>query len=253
MGNASGTGVLLAVGILIQFYEALGREQMMEMHPMLRGFFEASDDAERPRPARPAPDPKKQMNQFITIFIFVFAMFVLFDQSLRTWLGTMVGYVLEPLVGLNGSMPVVTLFLTGIIMTSLSIVLRHFFTDYVGQAESQKIVSAFNKELQKARLENNKYKIKKLTEEQPDPAEVDGHVHRSDEAHAHAMLVIPIFAGGSMDRQPDHAMAVSTCPAGNVSLVASNLAELGAPLLLISIPFGQILSQPCATSSSGIG
>jgi len=39
VGNASGTGVLLAVGILIQFYEALGREQMMEMHPMLRGFF----------------------------------------------------------------------------------------------------------------------------------------------------------------------------------------------------------------------
>jgi len=39
VGNASGTGVLLMVGILIQFYEALGREQMMEMHPMLRGFF----------------------------------------------------------------------------------------------------------------------------------------------------------------------------------------------------------------------
>ena len=39
VGNASGTGVLLAVGILIHFYEAMGREQMMEMHPMLRGFF----------------------------------------------------------------------------------------------------------------------------------------------------------------------------------------------------------------------
>ncbi|MEE9237039.1 MAG: preprotein translocase subunit SecY [Thermoplasmata archaeon] len=39
VGNATGTGVLLAVGILIQFYEALGREQMMEMHPLLRNFF----------------------------------------------------------------------------------------------------------------------------------------------------------------------------------------------------------------------
>jgi preprotein translocase subunit SecY len=38
-GNATGTGVLLAVGILIQFYEAMGREQMMEMHPVMRGFF----------------------------------------------------------------------------------------------------------------------------------------------------------------------------------------------------------------------
>lgn len=39
VGNASGTGVLLSVGIMIQFYEAMGREQMMEMHPVLRGFF----------------------------------------------------------------------------------------------------------------------------------------------------------------------------------------------------------------------
>ncbi|MBI5001548.1 MAG: preprotein translocase subunit SecY [Euryarchaeota archaeon] len=39
VGSTSGTGVLLAVGIMIQTYEAIGREQMMEMHPMLRGFF----------------------------------------------------------------------------------------------------------------------------------------------------------------------------------------------------------------------
>ncbi len=38
-GNASGTGLLLAVGILIHFYEAIGREQMMEMNPVMRGFF----------------------------------------------------------------------------------------------------------------------------------------------------------------------------------------------------------------------
>ena len=38
-GNASGTGLLLAVGILIHFYEAIGREQMMEMNPLMRGFF----------------------------------------------------------------------------------------------------------------------------------------------------------------------------------------------------------------------
>lgn len=38
-GNASGTGVLLTVGILIKFYESMGREQMMEMNPVMRGFF----------------------------------------------------------------------------------------------------------------------------------------------------------------------------------------------------------------------
>lgn len=38
-GNATGTGLLLTVGIIIKFYESLGREQMMEMNPMMRGFF----------------------------------------------------------------------------------------------------------------------------------------------------------------------------------------------------------------------
>jgi len=39
VGNTSGTGVLLTVGIMIRLYEEIGKEQMMEMHPVLRSFF----------------------------------------------------------------------------------------------------------------------------------------------------------------------------------------------------------------------
>ncbi len=39
VGNASGTGVLLTVGIVIQLYQAMGREQMTEMYPFMRDFF----------------------------------------------------------------------------------------------------------------------------------------------------------------------------------------------------------------------
>jgi preprotein translocase subunit SecY len=39
IGNASGTGVLLTVGIIIHLYEDIAKEQAMEMHPVLRGFF----------------------------------------------------------------------------------------------------------------------------------------------------------------------------------------------------------------------
>ena len=39
VGNTSGTGVLLTVGIVIRMYEDIGREQLIEMHPVLRGFF----------------------------------------------------------------------------------------------------------------------------------------------------------------------------------------------------------------------
>jgi len=39
VGNASGTGVLLTVGIIIQFYQAMGKEQLSEMYPFMRDLF----------------------------------------------------------------------------------------------------------------------------------------------------------------------------------------------------------------------
>lgn len=41
VGRTSGTGVLLTVGILIHLYEEIAKEQAIEMHPVLRGFFGA--------------------------------------------------------------------------------------------------------------------------------------------------------------------------------------------------------------------
>jgi preprotein translocase subunit SecY len=41
VGQASGTGLLLAVGIFMRMYEQIAKEQVMEMHPVLRGFFGA--------------------------------------------------------------------------------------------------------------------------------------------------------------------------------------------------------------------
>ncbi|MFW6145108.1 MAG: preprotein translocase subunit SecY, partial [Candidatus Natronoplasma sp.] len=39
VGNATGISLFLAVSILTQLYEQIGKEQMMEMHPALRDFF----------------------------------------------------------------------------------------------------------------------------------------------------------------------------------------------------------------------
>ncbi len=39
VGNASGTGVLLMVGIIIRMYEQMGKETAIEMHPALRQFL----------------------------------------------------------------------------------------------------------------------------------------------------------------------------------------------------------------------
>jgi len=39
VGNVSGTGLLLTVGIVIRLYEEIAREQAIEMHPVLRKFL----------------------------------------------------------------------------------------------------------------------------------------------------------------------------------------------------------------------
>ena len=39
VGNTTGTGLLLTVGIVIRLYEDIAREQAMEMHPVLRKFL----------------------------------------------------------------------------------------------------------------------------------------------------------------------------------------------------------------------
>jgi len=150
-------------------------------------------------------------------------------------------------VGLGNSMPVVTLFLTGILMTAATILVRHFFTDYVGQAESQKIVNAFNKELQKARLENNKYKIKKLTEEQPKimKKSMDMSTTQMKLMPLTMLVVIPIFAWLSVWMAGLGPAAVVNVPwASNVDLNALNVFPNWVLLYsLISIPFGQILGR----------
>ncbi len=202
-----------------------------------------------PAPAGPqAPSAKKQSSTFITIFIFLLAMFILFDQNLRYGLGKLVGYGLSPAIGFDGSAPVLTLMLAGIVMTGLTTLLRHFFTDYVGQAQSQAVVSAFNKELRSARQENNLYKIKKLTEQQ------NNILQKSMETSTAQMklmpvtmlIIIPIFAWVSVfiAGLPPGEAIVNVPWADAVDLNASTILPHWILLYsLISIPFAQVLNR----------
>jgi len=182
----------------------------------------------------------------LLIFVFIMAIFVMFDNNLRTALGKIVGYGLEPIWGFDGSFPVVSLFITGAFMTTLSIVVRHFFTDYVKQARSQKIMSAFNKEMQAARKENNTYKLKKMLELQPKMMEESMKQTTSQMKlmPVTMLIIIPIFAWlavfvGHLDS------AVITVPWSN-SADLNHAYVLPAWVLLyslISVPFGQLLSR----------
>mgnify|MGYP002410768801 CR=1 FL=1 len=202
-----------------------------------------------PAPAGPqAPSAKKQSSTFITIFIFLLAMFVLFDPSLRRGLGELVGYGLEPVIGFSGSAPVLTLMLAGIFMTGLTTLIRHFFTDYVGQAKNQAVVSAFNKELRAARTENNLYKMKKLTEQQTTIMQksMEQSTAMMKLMPVTMLIIIPVFAWVSVyiAGLPPGDAIVNVPWADAVDLTASTLLPHWILLYsLISIPFAQVLNR----------
>jgi uncharacterized membrane protein (DUF106 family) len=192
-----------------------------------------------------APQPSN-MPRITTIFMFMLAIFILFDPTLRNGLGAIVGYGLEPVVGFGGHYPVVTLFTTGMIMTGLTIVIRHFFIDYVEQIRSQKIVAAFNKELRQAKMENNTFKTKKLMEQQAKILQKSMSVTSSQLKlmPITLIIVIPIFAWLSLFMSRVVSTAFSVPWAFNADLSAAVVLPAWILLYsLISLPFGQFLMR----------
>lgn len=183
------------------------------------------------------------------MLMFVFAMFILFDQGIRNWLGGIVGYVLDPTLGALGQNdPVPALFLTGMIMIGLSTIVRHFATDYVKQAETQKITSAFNKELRSAYQENNKYKIKKMTEMQQEMMQksMDLSTGQMKIMPITMIIIVPFFAWiGVFCASLTGDVSTISVPWAEVDLNGRIGPFFNWMLLYsaISIPFGQLLSR----------
>lgn len=70
-------------------------------------------------------------------------------------------------IDFGGEWPVFTLIIAGIIMITISTVIRGFISEPIEQAKVQQEQSAFNAELRQSRRENNLFKLKKLQEQQP--------------------------------------------------------------------------------------
>ncbi len=141
------------------------------------------------------PEPKKR-GSFTTIFIFAIAFIVIFDPNLRNLMGTIVGYALDPVIGFNGQYPVLTIMIAGTLMVLVTTAIRHFTTDWLEQAKFQAYMRAFQKEFSTARKENNTYKLKILTDKQPEMMEKQQKVSMAQmKTMPYTMIVvIPLFA-----------------------------------------------------------
>ncbi len=102
------------------------------------------------------------------IFMALLAVWAMFDNQLRMFLGSLVGLVFYPLFGFHGKYILLTILFSSITMASFSSAVTFYHTDFVEQARAQKIMSAFNKELREARMAKKTTKVDKLMKMQPD-------------------------------------------------------------------------------------
>ncbi len=103
----------------------------------------------------------------------------------RAQIGQALDFVFQ-YIAFDGKYPVLTLIIAGLIMITISTIVRSLMSDPLQMARNQQIQSDFNKEFRQARIENNLFKMKKLEAMQPQIMAM------SMEASTQQMKVMPI-------------------------------------------------------------
>ena len=193
------------------------------------------------------PPPANISGQMLLLFALMISMLVLFDQNLRQSLGDIVGIGLAPAVGFDGNRPILTLLLTGLVMSFFSIIVRHFFIDWTEQARNARLMSAFQKEMRDARTSNNTFKLKKLTEIQP---QMMSKSLKTTQTQFKLMpftmiVVVPIFAWLANFIYFDLSSTTFSVPwEFNADMKGSNILPNWVLLYsLLTLPFGQVLTR----------
>lgn len=141
--------------------------------------------------------PKKSpVSTFLLFASFILVVLILFNPPLRVALGNAAGYVLQPAIGFGYRYPVLTIFLASALLVAGTTAIRHFLIDWVNMARVQEIMRTFQREFSEARKSNNTYKLKKLTDAQPEVMSLQAEMS-SEQMKPMAftmLLVIPIFA-----------------------------------------------------------
>lgn len=127
----------------------------------------------------PPMSSKTMLGMMMTLVIMMVVM------SFRTQIGQALDVVFR-YIAFDGKYPVLTLIIAGLVMITVSTVIRSLMSDPIQMARNQQIQSDFNKEFRQARIENNLFKMKKLQEQQPQIMAM------SMEASTQQMKVMPI-------------------------------------------------------------
>ena len=126
---------------------------------------EPASKKEKPLP-RPRQTPRQSLSRFIMIFLGILAIYVLIFPDVGRTFGLIAGAILEPVIGFGGRYPVITILLAGLVTTTASSVLRHFFTPWVRMAKMNAAMGSIRKEQMEAFRKQNTSRVAKLRAKQ---------------------------------------------------------------------------------------
>ena len=126
---------------------------------------EPEEKAKTPQP-RPRQTPRQSFSRFVMIFLGILAIYVLIFPDVGRTFGLIAGAILEPMIGFNGRYPVITILLAGLVTTTASSVLRHFFTPWTRMAKMNATLGLIRKEQMEAFRKQNTSRVAKLRAKQ---------------------------------------------------------------------------------------
>ncbi len=146
--------------------------------------------------ASPPAAPARKPGSFLNIVLFVAMFYIILQPKIRNAMGEGLDKVLGPVIGFDGRYPVLTIMIAGALMVLFTTAVRHFTTDWLDMAKNQAFMREFQKEFSKARKENNTYRIKKLTEKQPEVMQKQSEMSSKQlKTMPYTMIiVVPLFA-----------------------------------------------------------
>ena len=187
----------------------------------------------------------------------LFMVYILINPEMRAGMGDLAATILEPKIGFEHEWPVLTFLFAGVLMISLTTIIRHILIDWEKVAEIQTKMAAYNKELSEARRSGNNPRLNKLMTMQPQVMVLQSEMMSNQmRPMMFTMLIaMPIIfwlcfgENNFVDRMDLKVMSLPWEP--NYSLTDS-LWILPHSILIysaLSLPFGQILMRLLKLSS----
>ena len=181
----------------------------------------------------------------------LFMVYILLNPEMRVGMGNLAENILEPQIGFEHEYPVLTFLFAGVLMISLTTIIRHILIDWEKVAEIQTKMAAYNKEMSEARRSGNNARLNKLMAMQPQVMVLQSEMMSNQmRPMMFTMLIaMPIIfwlcfgENNFVDRMDLQVMSLPWEP--NYSLT-DRLWILPHSILIysaLSLPFGQILMR----------